>query len=74
MTKIELLEMLTRNAKDYRKGGVLASLERNRHMNQYEGEKVSGQTIDAILVDFINHVAARQGIDYALYTSDLDGE
>lgn len=72
MTKIELLNMLTREAKEYRKSGVLESLARNRHMNQYEGEKVSGQTIDAILVDFINRVGARQGVDYGLYTVDLD--
>jgi hypothetical protein len=74
MTKIELLELLTRQVKEYRKSGVLESLARNRHMNQYEGEKVSGQTIDAILVDLINFIAARQGVDYGLYTSDLDKE
>lgn len=71
MTKQELLDMLVKNAKQYRSAGVLESLQRNNHMNQYEGEKVSGQTVDAILVDFINYVAMQQGVDLGLYTVDL---
>jgi hypothetical protein len=74
MLKKELFDLLIKNAKRYREQGVLESLNRNRHMNQYEGEKVSGQTIDAILVDFINFFAAQQGCDLGLYTIDLDKE
>ena len=28
--------------------------------------------IDAVLVDFINYIGVKSGIDYALYTSDLN--
>lgn len=72
ITKMDLFDFLIKSARIYRKEGVLESLQRNRHMNQYEGEKVSGQTIDAILVDFINHFAMYQGCDLGLYTVDLD--
>jgi hypothetical protein len=72
MTRGDLVFLIADYAKQYRKAGVLESVARNRHMNQYEGEQVSPQTIDAILVDFVNFVGVKQGIDLAMYTSDLD--
>lgn len=72
MLKKELLDILVANAKEYRKQDVPASLTRNRHMNQYEGERISGQTIDAILADYINFVAYKQGVDLGLYTKDFE--
>lgn len=71
MMKRELLDMLVENVKEYKRDGVLLSLKRNGHMNQYEGERVSGQTIDAVLVDFVNFVAMKQGVDLGLYTRDI---
>lgn len=70
MTKIEYLETLTKFAKDYRIK-AMSSIERNAHMNCHTGAEISQDNIDALLVDFINFIGVRNGIDYALYTSDL---
>ncbi len=71
MKTIELLEITTEYAKDYKKYAII-SLECNRHMNEIEeGEKVQQRHIDAILVDFINFIAMKNGVDYAMYTKDL---
>ena len=41
-------------------------------MNQIEdGEQVQQRIIDAVLVDFINYIGVKHGIDYAMYTKDL---
>ena len=71
MKAIEVLEKSTDYAKKYRKEAQ-QSLERNRHMNQIEeGEQVQQRIIDAVLVDFINYVSMKHGIDYGIYTKDL---
>jgi hypothetical protein len=71
VNKIDLLNMLTKNAKEYRKHGTNL-LIRNKHMNEITDLDVIDQkVIDAILVDFINFVGYFQGVDYALYTKDL---
>lgn len=71
MTKGELCAILIDIVNDYREQGVLQSIEKNKHMNNYDGEKIKDTTIDAILVDFINYVATWQGLDLALYTKHL---
>ena len=71
MNKIQLLEFLTKNAKEYRKDAA-ASIVKNKHMNEATGEEVKQQDIDALLVDFINFIGVQQGADYALYTKDLE--
>ena len=71
MTALDLLNLLTNCAKDYREDAQV-SLERNNHMNEIEpGEVVQQRIIDAVLVGFINNIGAKHGIDYALYTPDL---
>lgn len=71
MNKIELLTYLTNTAKVYRPDAV-ASVLRNRHMNQIADSEYPHQNVvDAVLVDFINYIGTRNGIDYALYTKDL---
>ena len=70
MSKIQLLNYLENQAKNYRKN-CLTSIKRNKHMNQYEDEIVFQTTIDAILVDFINFIGVHQGVDYGLYTKDV---
>ena len=71
MSAGEMLEVMAKYAIEYSKGAQ-GSLLRNKHMNEVvERELVSQRHIDAVLVDFINHIGARHGIDYALYTSDL---
>lgn len=69
MTVLELLNFLTREAKEYRKD-CANSILRNKHMNQAK-EQPSQDTVDAILTDFINRIASRQNVDLALYTKDL---
>ena len=71
MTRGALVEMLVKQAKDYRKEGVLKSVRRNEHMNDYTGQEVSQESIDAILTDFVNYMAAQQGMDLGLYAKDL---
>ena len=80
MSKIDLLKLITTDAKNYCDDAA-ESLERNTHMNDLSFEElkqflalgpvISQKIIDALLVDFINSVAANQGVDYGLYTSDL---
>jgi len=72
MKKIELLELITDSAKRYRLNCV-DSVNRNSHMNELCGHLVISQVVvDSILTDFINHVGVEQGVDYALYTKDLE--
>jgi len=68
MTKIELLEMLTKQAKQFRVDHE--SYERNSHMHNIK-ESPNQDDIDAVLTLFINYVAFCQGVDYALYANDL---
>lgn len=79
MTKKALLELLEKEAKEYRKT-ALDSIKRNKHMNNLTVAdlkkikreiKYSKRLIDAMLIDFINSVAIGQGIDLGLYTKHL---
>jgi hypothetical protein len=69
-TKKDLMDLLEREAKLYRKEGIEASLRRNEHMHKFRG-KFHAKLADAILVDFINSVASGQGLDLGLYTHDI---
>jgi len=60
--------MLTEQAKQFRKD--VGHYERNAHMYSIN-EAPSQEAIDAVLVGFINHIGMEQGVDYALYTTDL---
>jgi hypothetical protein len=71
MTRTDFVKCVEERVISYRKDGILKSVVRNGHMNYYSGEQVSQETLDAIMVDFINFVAAYQGIDYAMHVSDL---
>jgi len=79
MTRGELLQLLTKEAKRYRRT-ALSSIERNKHMNNVsrrdllylkKNPQLTRRMIDALLVDFINTVGVGQCIDYALYTKHL---
>ena len=79
MTRGELLNLLTSDARKYR-DGALASVERNIHMNDLasrdlqrlkRNRQLIQRLIDALLVDFINMVGVGQCVDCALYTKDL---
>ena len=68
MTKGELLKMMEKIAVEYCNRDVLASLKRNSHMNEYKGEVITQDTIEALIVDFVNYVGNYQGINYGLKT------
>ena len=71
MTKIELLQLITRAAKNYREDAV-ESVKRDSHMNSLKGEfNLSQDEVDAFLTGFINFVGTRMAVDYGLYASDL---
>jgi len=73
VTKKDLMDLLEREAKLYRKEGVEDSLLRNRHMHGFRGI-FDPELADAVLVDFINHVGGGQGLDLGLYTDDIIGD
>lgn len=68
MTKGELLEFLTKEAKEFKKD--INNISRNQHLT-YLSEQPDQTIIDGTLVAFINFVGVRQGIDYALSVKDL---
>lgn len=74
MTNGEFIEMVVNDLKSYRGQGVMESVKRNSHMNDYHGEHVTPEAVDAILVDFVNFVGGRRGLDLGLYTKDLQSE
>jgi hypothetical protein len=74
LTSGELLTLLTNFAKDYHLDGT-KSVIHNAHMNRlsYE-ETVEQKVLDAVLVDFINYIGSRYGVDYGLYTKNLNDD
>jgi len=70
MTKIELLSILSNEAKTYCPVAV-ESVINNGHMNEFNGNDIPQSAVDALIVDFINYIAVGQGIDYGLHTKDL---
>lgn len=74
MTIGELLKILTQEAIIYRKHCV-NSIDNNRHMNNCHGDcKITQDEVDAVLVSYINNIGIRRGVDYALYTEDLENK
>jgi len=76
MTILDLLKLVEKYAKSYKDNGVAKSIVRNSHMNEFEGDEgdIDEKLVDAILVDFINFIARNQGVDYGMYTKDLQEE
>ena len=70
MTNGEFLEKATNHAKDYRLVSN-ESINRNTHMNDITVINLPQEVIDAVLVDFINFMGAKYGVDYGLYTKDI---
>lgn len=80
MTRGELLDFLTKEAKKYREE-ALSFIERNQHMNnlsqddflEFKRDRQRTQRlIDALLVDFINVIGTCQCLDYGLYTKHIN--
>jgi len=75
----EMLNLLTDAAKIFHKE-TLVLVKRNRHMNDLSEKdfarlkrrkKLTQRLIEALLVQFINEIGARQNVDYGLYAKDL---
>ena len=75
----ELLKSLARYASLYYRDAV-ESIKRNRHMNDLteqdffeigRHEVLIEKVVDATIVDFINFVGAKHGVDFAMYTKNL---
>lgn len=69
MTRGELLEFLTKEAKEFRNDKT--SISRNYHLTGIK-EQPEQHLIDGVLVAFINHIGISQCIDYALSVDDLN--
>lgn len=68
MTRGELLEFLTQQAKEFRNDKT--SISRNFHLTNIK-EQPEQYLIDGVLVAFINYIGIIQCIDYALSVEDL---
>lgn len=80
MTRGELLNYLTEEAKRYRKD-ALSSIQRNGHMHRLFQKDIAElckdperlqRFVDALLVDFINYVGTGQCLDYGLHTKHIE--
>ena len=78
----ELLQYLVRYAGLYRKDAV-KSIEKNRHMNGLtdddlcdigRNEALAQKIAEAAIVDFINFIGAKHGVDFGMYTKNLSDE
>jgi hypothetical protein len=69
MTKLELLDMLTEYARDFRSDS--GHYTRNGHLHRSLTQPPTQPQIDAVLVGFINYVGVAQGVDYALHDYHL---
>lgn len=67
---VNILSTLREHAKAYRTQAN-ESIARNRHMNNASGTPIPQQDIDALLVDFINYIGFCHGVDFGLYTNDI---
>ena len=71
MTRGELLEFLTQQAKEFRKDKL--QISRNVHLTGIDENILpTSDQIDGVLVAFINYIGITQGIDYALSVDDLN--
>ena len=79
MTSGELMRMLTKIAEEQRENCIESIFVRNKHMNSLGDidhmllrQDILQEIVDAVLVDFINKVGGFQGLDWGLYTKDLN--
>lgn len=71
MKVIDLLKIVESAAQEYRPGS-LKSIQRNSHLHDCADDDIGKQDfVDAVLTDFINFLAARYGVDYAMHASDI---
>ena len=68
VTNIELLKILVKRARDFRKDAD--HYTRNAHMHAIR-EAPAQDVVDAVLTGFINDVGMWMGVDYGMYARDL---
>jgi len=71
MNKLELLQMLTKQAKAFRNDAEYFA--RNSHMHPLK-ERPAQEVLDSVLSGFVNYVAMQQGLDWALYAVDMGSD
>lgn len=72
MNRGELVEWIAERAKEFRPDAI-PSINRNSHMNALAGKcEITQPEADALLVSFVNFCGLYLGIDYAMYTVDLE--
>lgn len=71
ISRLQFIEHITEAIEKYRLDSN-SSIHRHSHMNDIEPEDyVEQRIVDAILVDFVNFIAGKMGVDYGIYTRDL---
>lgn len=71
MNAVELMKWLEEACKKYRLNAT-KSIKKNKALNEYSGDEIKQQDVDAILVDFINFIGYAHGVNYDLNTKDLN--
>jgi hypothetical protein len=72
MTRRELMDMLEDFATTYLSYSPSASICTNAHLTGYRGKRlIPHNHVSAVLVDFINYVGGRQGLDECLHDYHL---
>jgi len=68
---MSIIEMISR---DYYKDAP-QSILRNNHMNNLKGDEIIPiKLMKSTIVDFINFIGTKQGLDYGMYIKDLYNE
>jgi hypothetical protein len=71
MTKKEFMNIIEQDAKEYYKDAK-DSIIRNKGMNNLKGDEIIDKNIvEATIVDFINFLGYKQGLDYGMYVKHL---
>lgn len=70
-TKGDLLRYLDECACEYGKTAN-SSLINNAHMHEFRTYPLNQKAIDAVLIGFVNWVGLHQGLDYGMYSRDLN--
>jgi hypothetical protein len=71
MTKKEFMDIIEQDAKEYYKDAK-DSIIRNKGMNNLKGDEIIDKNIvEATIVDFINFLGYKQGLDYGMYVKHL---
>ena len=72
---MEMIKAVETEAVNFRGDlGGLQHLRRNNHMHNSKVDHLNNDDVDAILSQFINHIAGVRGVDYAHYAKDFNSK